>query len=150
MTPPMSDSNVGGGEGTLASGDATGPSQAEPVVSALRASVPDARHGTANGAYTEALRDLAAASVYETAAIPGVLRDCADLIDKVERENSNLRIGFWNFMRGAAVHQDMAIQIIRDTAQGIAARSDETRSGSAVRQEPGPQGCAQPTSGDHP
>lgn len=114
------------------------------------ASIPDALHDTANGAYTDGLRDLAGMS-HVSKALGHVLRDCAKLIDKTERENSGLRIGFWNFMRKAGLHQDLALQIINEAAQGMSAGTAKTAQPvEGEARQPGPQGCAPTPSGDHP
>lgn len=60
--------------------------------------------------------------------------------DALERESSGLRIGLWNMLTKIGVHQDLAIQIIREAAQGIETRSAMTeghgpKDESAVRQD---------------
>jgi hypothetical protein len=73
---------------------------------------------TNSATYTEGLRDLADMD-HVKGNLKHVLRDCAKLIDKTERENGNLRIALWNEMRRVGLSQDKAIQVINDAASGI-------------------------------
>lgn len=69
-------------------------------------------------------------------------------VNRLEGENRRLRIAFWNFMRGAGVHQDMAIQIIRD-AIATEAGTAETGTGS-VHEGAGPEAIAQALASSSP